>query len=76
MGHTSHGTFAEYFSGEGGLTDAVRALGVTVLHPDDILTGGVDFSNWQEVRKLFKTWRRLAKNGPLWLHFAPPLPDV
>ena len=47
--------FQEVFSGEGGLTSAVSAAGVTAFQGDDPLCGGTNFLYPKQVTQLKKT---------------------
>ena len=65
--------FIECFAGDGALTRAVERIGFHVDPPQDMETGGVDFSCEQEVTQLWRRWDRLKATGfKLVFHFAPP----
>ena len=65
--------FIEFFAGDGGLTQAVKAAGVPVDEPQDLATGGVDFSKEDELNGVRNYLHELHVNGTkLILHFAPP----
>ena len=65
--------FCEFFSGDGPLSEAVRALGVPVREPDDLKHGGTDFSDAAAVAELRRELGELAASGvKLVVHLAPP----
>ena len=65
--------FIEIFAGEGRLSQAVARLGVRTAPPQDLMTGGFDFSVEHEVRQLWVMWKHWAQSSDkLIFHFAPP----
>ena len=65
--------FAEFFAGDGGLSREVARLGVPTWQPDDLATGGVDFSDGDAVaavKRRLEDWK--SRGASLILHFAPP----
>ena len=66
-------SFVEVFSGNGKLSAAVKRLGVPVAPPQDLLSGGVDFSCDSAVRELWLVWDAWVAGGAqVVFHFAPP----
>ena len=64
--------FVELFAGTGALTHAVGKY-VSTLPPQDLDLGGVDFSDFAAVRRLWDTWKQLADAGFTFIfHAAPP----
>ena len=64
--------FVELFAGTGALTHAVGKY-VSTLPPQDLDLGGVDFSDFAAVRRLWDTWKQLADVGFTFIfHVAPP----
>ena len=71
--HLEEVRFVEFFAGEGGLTRAVASTGVPVDEPQDLSTGGVDFTCADELDGVRNYLHELHVNGTkLILHFAPP----
>ena len=64
--------FGEFFAGEGGLTKAMKDVGINVLPPDELSAGGTDFSDNAQVEELKTKLWKLSRNNRLALHFAPP----
>jgi hypothetical protein len=65
--------FIELFAGEGGLTAAFIAKGIACEPPNDLQTGGTDFSSRIEIAKLKKILQRLRSEGKrLVIHLAIP----
>ena len=65
--------FCEFFAGRGSLTFAVEAAGVPARSPDDLASGGVDFSDKKAVDELRTELGELSASGvKLMVHFAPP----
>ena len=65
--------FLECFAGGGSLSKAVGRLGIAVEKPQDLRSGGIDFSNDDQLQKLWTHWRFLKNSGfSLLFHFAPP----
>ena len=65
--------FAEFFAGGAKLTDTLRKAGVRCRAPDDLETGGTDFADSSQVRKLREELRALRTSDlRIVLHFAPP----
>ena len=65
--------FIECFAGKGDLSKAVSRLGIPTEEPQDLQTGGIDFSNDEQLLALWKHWRYLRDSGfALLVHFAPP----
>ena len=55
--------FCEFFAGEGALTAVVTAAGVPVRSPDDLASGGIDFSDKSAVDALRREFEELAASG-------------
>ena len=68
-----HCVFLELFAGDGVLTEAVAKV-MAVEPPQDLDTGGVDFSDLLAVKSLlWRRWKDLAASGTsLFFHVAPP----
>ena len=65
--------FIELFAGTALLSKAVERVGVEVATPEDISSGGVDFTDAQAVRTLWERWQSLVGEGyELYFHMAPP----
>ena len=65
--------FLEYFAGEGGLTAAVLKAGVPANPANDHCTGGVGFSDMNEVNAVKDYIKGLHASGvQVMLHVAPP----
>ena len=65
--------FLEFQAGEGGLTQAVAAAGVAVEPPDELASGGFDFSVAADMIRLRAKLARLRAAGRrLIVHLAPP----
>ena len=65
--------FAEFFAGEGRLSAEVAKTGVPTWAPNDVASGGVDFTSTQAVEGLraeLLAWKQAGAH--LVLHFAPP----
>ena len=65
--------FVEFFAGEGRLSSEVAKAGVPTWAPNDVATGGTDFTSVQAVEDLrsdLLSWSRAGAH--LVLHFAPP----
>jgi hypothetical protein len=65
--------FWEFFSGDGNLTKAVRSLGVSVKEPQDLASGGYDWTKNTDVQALRKAISEITRKSEYTvLHFAPP----
>ena len=65
--------FIECFAGAGGLTKAVQRVGFQVAPPQDVMTGGIDFTEEDQLAELWRYWASLREAGfQLAFHFAPP----
>jgi hypothetical protein len=65
--------FAEFFAGSARLTDTLRKAGVRCRDPDDLESGGTDFEDASQVRKVREELRALRTGDlRLILHLAIP----
>ena len=65
--------FIECFAGEAPLSRAMSRIGFQTDTPQDIDTGGIDFSCEYQLLKLWEHWKTLRLKGfDLLFHFAPP----
>ena len=65
--------FLEFQAGEGRLTQAVAAAGVAALPPDELESGGVNFTSRAELKALRVRLKKLREEGHhLIVHLAPP----
>ena len=65
--------FIECFAGAGGLTKAVERVGFQVAPPQDVVTGGIDFTDEEQLAEAWSYWASLREAGfQLAFHFAPP----
>ena len=64
--------FIEFFAGDALLTRSFEEAGITCRKPDDLATGGADFSSAAQVRKVREELRNLRTDDDvrLMLHFA------
>ena len=65
--------FVELFAGQGSLSHAVAKVGVPTMAPNDLASGGTDFSNMEQVDELkdqLKEWK--AAGMEFIIHLAPP----
>ena len=65
--------FVEFFAGSGNLSAAVAAMGIETAEPQDILHGGIDFTDENEVMSAWadlQAWRDAGYY--LVVHLAPP----
>ena len=64
--------FIELFAGKGALSHAVGKY-VATIPPQDLESGGTDFSDWAAVQLLWSQWKKLSEEGlSLIFHVAPP----
>ena len=55
--------FFEFFAGGGTLTKEVAKMGIRAAQPDDLLTGGMDFTDKNDIKRLKTALAETAASG-------------